>query len=94
MREVNTRNTISTIITGFCSEIPDWKNLIRSVTELDREIRRENLNKKVTPGYNVSYMNKKAADVRCELDSLKKALLANDVQKSLEHAEAVLQIIR
>jgi hypothetical protein len=81
------------ILANLRQEKPDCANLISTVRDLAVTVGRQNLFRQVGPGDPLPMMNRKATDVRTELENLEVALSERDVKKSLELAEAALRFL-
>jgi hypothetical protein len=90
MWEEEARKIISEIAAALRGRSPDCRNMIPTVRDLVKIVARRNIGR---PGDNLQMMDQKAAEIRPAVESLEAALLVDEADKALKHAELALRVL-
>jgi hypothetical protein len=89
----NARQTVSQIVAALRLKNPACEGLMHIVSDLIKEVGRQNLLRITEPGESSETRNRLVAETLIELEDLQSALAANDVPKAMERAQAALRLL-
>jgi hypothetical protein len=92
MWKAQVMNAMSVMMSHLQQENPDYENMIRSVKELDTDLRRQEFAPRVND--DLRLMNNSVAIVRHEVERLRSALSLHDCTKTLDCVATVETALR